>query len=456
MLQRAMLLLGPVAGLLVGALMLRSGWEAAGAWTAGVTTLTALWWVFEPIPIPATSLIPIAVLPLVGVLKADAVGAAYGDKLILLMLGGFLLSSAMERSGAHRRIALKMVTLMGGTSGQRLVFGFMATSALLSMWISNTATVLMLLPIVLAVVEKAKSPQLTTALLLGVAYAASIGGIGTPVGTPPNLIFMSNYTATTGIEITFRQWMLWTLPVVVVMVPLTALWLTRNLRHRESIELPSVGAWRPEEVRTLLVFAATALLWVTRKEPFGGWSGLLNLPGANDASVALLAVVALFVIPNGRGSRLLDWETASKIPWGVLLLFSGGIVIAKAFASSGLSESLGDALASWGHLHPFLLIGATCLSITFLTEVTSNTATANLLLPVLAVAAVALGAEPKVLMVPATISASFAFMLPAATGPNAVIFSSQKLTVRTMAREGFVLNLLGAVVVTCLCYFMFG
>ena len=456
MLQRAMLLLGPVAGLLVGALMLRSGWEAAGAWTAGVTTLTALWWVFEPIPIPATSLIPIAVLPLVGVLKADAVGTAYGDKLILLMLGGFLLSSAMERSGAHRRIALKMVTLMGGTSGQRLVFGFMATSALLSMWISNTATVLMLLPIVLAVVEKAKSPQLTTALLLGVAYAASIGGIGTPVGTPPNLIFMSNYTATTGIEITFRQWMLWTLPVVVVMVPLTALWLTRNLRHRESIELPSVGAWRPEEVRTLLVFAATALLWVTRKEPFGGWSGLLNLPGANDASVALLAVVALFVIPNGRGSRLLDWETASKIPWGVLLLFSGGIVIAKAFASSGLSESLGDALASWGHLHPFLLIGATCLSITFLTEVTSNTATANLLLPVLAVAAVALGAEPKVLMVPATISASFAFMLPAATGPNAVIFSSQKLTVRTMAREGFVLNLLGAVVVTCLCYFMFG
>ena len=453
-----MLFLGPVAGLLVGVVMLRSGWESAAAWTAGVTTLTALWWVFEPIPIPATSLIPIAVLPLVGVLQADEVGAAYGDKLILLLLGGFLLSSAMERSGAHRRIALGMVTLMGGTSGRRLVFGFMATSALLSMWISNTATVLMLLPIVLAVVEKAKNPQLTTALLLGVAYAGSVGGIGTPVGTPPNLIFMKVYFETTGVEITFLKWMSWSLPVVVVMVPLTALWLTRNLRQQESIELPSVGAWRPEEVRTLLVFAVTALLWITRQDPYGGWSGeyLLDLPGANDASVALLAVVALFVIPNGRGSRLLDWETAAKIPWGVLLLFAGGIVIAKAFASSGLSESLGDALASWGHLHTFLLIGATCLSITFLTEVTSNTATANLLLPVLAVAAVALGAEPKVLMVPATISASFAFMLPAATGPNAVIFSSGKLTVRTMAREGFVLNLLGAVVVTCLCYAMFG
>ncbi len=456
MLQRVMLFLGPIAGLLVGLAMLRSGWESAGAWTAGVTTLTALWWVFEPIPIPATSLIPIAVFPLVGVLDADSVGSAYGDKLILLLLGGFLLSSAMEKSGAHRRIALQMVTLMGGASGRRLVFGFMATSAVLSMWISNSATVLMLLPIVLAVVEKVKSPQLTTALLLGVAYAASVGGTGTPVGTPPNLVFMKIYQDTTGIEVTFLEWMSWSLPVVVVMVPLMGLWLTRNLREQESIELPSVGAWRAEEVRTMLVFAATALLWVTRKEPFGGWSKLADLPGASDASVALLAVVVLFVVPNGRGGRLLDWDTAAKIPWGVLLLFSSGIVIAKAFAGSGLSASLGGALAGWGHLPTFLLIGVTCLSITFLTEVTSNTATANLLLPVLAVAAVSLGAEPKVLMVPATISASFAFMLPVATGPNAVIFSSQKLTVRTMAREGFVLNLLGTVVVTCLCYVMFG
>jgi len=454
--QRAILLLGPIAGLLVGAAMLHSGWPVEGAWTGGVTTLTALWWVFEPIPIPITSLIPIAVFPLVGVLDADAVGVAYGDQLILLLLGGFMLSSAMEKSGAHRRIALTMVTLLGGTGGRRLVLGFMAASALLSMWISNSATTLMLLPIVLAVVEKAKSPQLTTALLLGVAYAASVGGTGTPVGTPPNLIFLQNYYDTTGIEVTFLTWMSWSLPVVAVMVPLMGLWLTRNLRQQESIELPKVGAWRPEEVRSLLVFAATALLWVTRKEPYGGWSGLMDLPNASDASVALLAVVVLFLIPNGRGGHLLDWQTAARIPWGVLLLFSSGIVIASAFVDSGLSAALGDTLAGWGNLPTFVLIGLTCLSITFLTEVTSNTATANLLLPVLAAAATSLEIEPRLLMVPATISASFAFMLPVATAPNAVIFSSQQISVRTMAREGFVLNLIGVVVVTCLCYAMFG
>lgn len=456
MLRRVILLVGPLAGAALGGAMLHSGWNSDAAWTAGVAVLTALWWVFEPIPIPATSLIPFAVFPLVGVLNADTVGAAYGDELILLLLGGFMLSSAMEKSGAHRRIAIAMVNLLGGRSGRRLVFGFMATSALMSMWISNSATTLMLLPIVMAIVEKAKSPRLTTALLLGVAYAASVGGTGTPVGTPPNLIFMQNYYEATGIEVTFLQWMSWTLPVVLLMVPLMGLWLTRNLPPGESIELPNVGAWRAEEVRTLLVFAATALLWVTRKDPFGGWSALVNLNDANDASVALLSVVAMFLIPNGRGGHLLDWESALGIPWGVLLLFSSGIVLARAFVNSGLSVAMGDMLAGWGGLPPLVIVGITCLSITFLTEVTSNTATANLLLPILAAAATSLGAEPKLLMVPATISASFAFMLPVATAPNAVVFSSQKLSVRTMAREGFILNLLGAVVVTCVCYAMFG
>jgi sodium-dependent dicarboxylate transporter 2/3/5 len=345
---------------------------------------------------------------------------------------------------------------MGGGGGRRLVFGFMATSALMSMWISNSATTLMLLPIVMAVVEQTENPRLTKALLLGVAYAASVGGIGTPVGTPPNLIFMQNYYEATGVEVTFLQWMSWTMPVVVVMIPLTAFWLTRKLQQEEQIELPSVGTWRAEEVRTLLIFALTALLWVTRKDPFGGWSSLAHLPDANDASVALLAVVAMFLVPNGRGGHLLDWETAVRIPWGVLLLFSSGIVLARAFVSSGLSRAMGDALAGWGHLPALALVAITCLSITFLTEVTSNTATANLLLPILAAAATSLDVEPRLLMVPATISASFAFMLPVATAPNAVVFSSGKLTVRTMAAEGVVLNLLGVVVVASLCYVLFG
>lgn len=453
--KRWMLLAGPAAAVSLGVGLFLAGWPSAVAWTAGVTTLTAIWWIFEPIPFPATSLIPIAVFPLVDVLKAKEVGAAYGDELILLLLGGFMLSSAMERSGAHRRIALSIVALLGGSSGRRLVFGFMAASAFLSMWISNLATTLMLLPIVLAVVEKVSDPRLPTALLLGVAYAASVGGVGTPIGTPPNLIFMQNYAEVTGVELTFSDWMSWALPVVVIMVPLVGFWLTRNLQGEESIDLPPVGPWRSEEIRTLLVFFVTALLWVTRKEPFGGWSSLIHLSTANDASVALLAVVAMFLIPNGRGSRLLDWETASKIPWGILVLFGSGIAIAKAFMSSGLSASLGAALAGFGHLPLLALIGLICLAVTFLTEVTSNTATTNLLMPIFAAAAVSAGIQPQQIMVPAAISASFAFMLPVATGPNAVIFSSQYLTVREMAREGLVLNLIGVVVVTAICYFRF-
>ncbi len=384
------------------------------------------------------------------------VGQAYGHKLILLLLGGLMLSSAMERSGAHRRIALTMVTLFGGSSSRRLVFGFMAASACLSMWISNMATTLMLLPIVLAVLEKTDDRRLRISLLLGVAYAASVGGVGTPVGTPPNLIFMENYQRIIGQEPAFSDWMGWALPVVLIMLPIMALWLTRGLPRQANLQLPEVGKWRAEEIRTLAIFAITAILWITRLEPFGGWSHWANLPAANDASVALIAVVAMFLIPNGRGEKLLDWSTAVKIPWGILILFSSGIVISKAFVSSGLSATLGESLAQIGQLPPLLMIALVCTAVTFLTEVTSNTATANLLMPVLAAAAIAADIEPKLIMVPATISASFAFMLPVATGPNAIVFGSEQLTVREMAREGFALNLIGIVIVTVVCYFQFG
>ncbi len=458
------LIAGPLLALAVGSALAANGQSPDIAWTAAVTCVCAVWWIFEPIPIPATSLIPIAVLPLVGVLEPREVGAAYGDKLILLLLGGLMLSSAMEKSGAHRRIALTMVRAFGGSSSRRLVFGFMAASGGLSMWISNLATALMLLPIVMAVVERVAQPRLRTALLLGVAYAASVGGVGTPVGTPPNLIFMQNYEVAFGEDAapSFTEWMTWAVPIVAVMLPLVGLWLTRGLNEKEEIELPEVGRWRTEEVRTLAVFAVTALLWITRKEPYDGWSEWLNLPAATDASVALLGVVAMFLIPNGvrdeqgRQGRLLDWETAGKIPWGILLLFSAGIVIARAFAASGLSQQLGEALAAVGGLPLLLLTGMMCLSVTFLTEVTSNTATTNLLMPILAAAATSAGIDPRTIMVPAAISASFAFMLPVATGPNAVVFSSGQLTVREMAREGLALNLMGVVVVTLVCYLQFG
>ncbi len=454
--KRWVLVGGFVAAILVGLLVYLSGQSRDIAWTAGVVVLCATWWIFEPIPIPATSLIPLAVFPLSGVLDAKQIGQAYGDKLVLLMMGGFMLSTAMERSGAHRRIALNMVSLFGGASGgRRLVFGFMFASAFLSMWISNAATTLVLLPIIAAVVERSSNPRLQTCLLLGVAYAASIGGIGTPIGTPPNLLFFENYVKAGGVEPTFRQWMTWALPVAFVMLPVAAIWLTRGLRREEGLQLPEVGPWRREEIRTLIVFVVTALLWITRKEPFGGWTGWTGLSGANDASVALLAVVAMHIIPNGKGETLLTWETAVKIPWGVLILYGGGIAIAAAFQESGLSSWIGGSLSVLSSVPVFLMILVICLVVTFLTEVTSNTATASLLLPILAASAIAAKIDPKLIMIPATISCSFAFMLPVATPPNAIVFSSEKITIRTMAREGIALNLIGAVVITIVYWTMF-
>ncbi|TXS90652.1 SLC13/DASS family transporter [Parahaliea aestuarii] len=414
-----------------------------------------IWWVFEPVPIPVTSLLPLAVLPLLGVLTPAEVGQAYGSPMILLLLGGFLLSKAMEHSGAHRRIALGMVRLFGAHSGRRLVLGFMVAAATLSMWISNTATTLMLLPVALAVLEGASQRErLAVPLLLGVAYAASVGGLGTPIGTPPNLIFMQVYTEVTGQVVTFSEWMSWGVPVVVVMIPLMALVLTRGMTAQLQVELPTVGGWRSEEKRVMLVFGLTALAWMTRAEPFGGWSTWLDLPGANDASVAMLAVVLMFVIPDGKGGKLLTWERASSIPWGVLLLFSGGICLARGFVVSGLSAEMGQWLAGLTDLSPWLLIALICLLVTFMTEATSNTASTTLLMPVLAAAALAAGIEPMLLMVPAAMSASCAFMLPVATAPNSVVYGSGLISTARMAREGLVLNFLGVAVISTVCYLL--
>ncbi len=456
MTQKLQLVLGPLLALVLLLSISAAGCSASVAWTAAVALWMAWWWVTEPIDIAATSLLPFAIFPLVGVLTPSDVGKAYGNPLILLMLGGFLLSAAMERSGVHRRIALWMVNLAGGNSGRRLVFGFMLASAVLSMWISNSATTLMLLPIVMAVVGQINDKKVTVALVLGIAYAASIGGIGTPIGTPPNLVFMKIYQEATGVEPTFVQWMGWALPVTALMLPLTGLWLTRGLPTNLQIELPQVGQWRSEEKRALVIFVITALFWITRKQPWGGWSGLLSLETANDASVALLGAMAMFVSPRGGGQSgmLLDWDTARKIPWGILILFAGGVCLASAFQSSGLSALLGNSIGGLQALPVLILVLIICLSVTFLTELTSNTATATLLMPILAAIAIANEIEPALLMVPATISASFAFMLPVATAPNAIVFGSGELAINRMVREGIVLNLMGVVIVSGVCYWI--
>ncbi len=449
-----MLAAGPLAGLLCAALVLNAGLPEPAAITAAVTVVCVIWWIFEPIPIPATSLLPLAVFPLAGVLPQTTVSASYGNPLILLLLGGFILSAAMAKSGAHRRIALTMVRAFGGSNNRHLVFGFMAASAVLSMWISNTATTLMLLPVALAVLERASNPGLALPLLLGIAYASSVGGIGTPIGTPPNLIFMSIYQTTTGNEVSFLQWASWGVPVVLLFLPLMALWLTRSLDRAGAIDLPEVGEWRTEEARTLTVFGVTALLWITRTEPFGGWTAWLSLPYSNDAIVALLAAVAMFLIPNGHGGKLLDWQSAEKVPWGVLILFGGGITIAEAFDASGLSNAIGDTLSGLAHWNTYAIILLICLAVTFLTEATSNTATTALLMPILAAAAVGVGIDPRLMMVPAAMSASCAFMLPVATAPNVIMFSTGRFAVRDMVREGFALNLIGAALISMMCWLL--
>jgi sodium-dependent dicarboxylate transporter 2/3/5 len=451
---RWLIIIGPAAALLLYFLLLGQGWTGAASITAAVTLLCATWWVFEPVPIPFTSLIPLAVFPLLGVLTPAQVGQSFGSPLILLLMGGFMLSTAMSDSGAHRRIALFMVNLFGGGSARGLVLGFMAASAVLSMWISNTATTLMLLPVALAVLEQTDR-RMNIPLLLGIAYAASIGGLGTPIGTPPNLIFMQIHLDRFGTAPSFPEWMSWGIPVVVLLVPLAGLWLTRGVRLEKPVELPRAGIWRPFEKRVLAMFALTALFWITRQTPFGGWSAWLDLPQANDASVALIAVVMMAALPNGEGGRLLRWEAAGSIPWGVLLLFGGGICIANAFVQSGLADNIAQELGAFLTLPTWALILSMCLTVTFLTEVTSNTATASLLMPLLAATAIATDMNPMLLMVPAVLSASCAFMLPVATAPNAIVFGSGKVRIKDMARAGFMLNLIGAVVITTVCLIAF-
>ena len=452
--KRTATLAGFCAALALGLGLAAAGQPPEICWTAGVTLLCAVWWISEAIPIPVTALVPFAVFPLVGVLTPAQVGQAYGSPLILLFLGGFMLSTAMEKSGAHRRLALAMVNTFGRGGDRGVVLGFIAAAALLSMWISDTATCLMLLPIALATLENVTDRRLKISLLLGIAYACNIGGIGTPIGTPPNLIFMQVYSDTTDTQLGFLDWMAWGVPVVVVFVPLMGLWITRGVSRTRHISVPPVGAWRTEEKRTLTVFALTALAWTTRTDPFGGWSAWLNLPQSNDASVALLAVLVMFLVPSGKGGRLLDWETAIKIPWGILLLFAGGVCIASAFVSSGISQIVGEALGALSTLHPLVVLAVICLSVTFLTEITSNTATTALLMPILAAAAIGAGVDPRLLMVPAAMSASCAFMLPVATGANAVVFTSGHVPIRAMVREGLMLNLLGAAVLSTLCFLL--
>jgi solute carrier family 13 (sodium-dependent dicarboxylate transporter), member 2/3/5 len=448
---KALLILsGPLLALILGLVLYWQGQPLPIVWTAGITLLTAFYWITEALPIPATSLIPFAAFPLTGVLTHQQAASSLGSHVIILLMGAFMLSKALEKSNVHSRFAFYMVSLTGAHSARRLVLGFMLTAAFLSMWISNTATTLMLLPIAIAVIQRLQDPRLAAAILLGIAYSASLGGVGTPIGTPPNIIFMSVYAEVQGQELSFLEWMRFGLPIVLIGIPLMALWLTRGLGRLDNLQMPVAGQWQSEEKRVLMVFTTVAMAWIFR--PY--WTAWLGLDAVGDSTIALAGVVAMFLTPTGKiaGEKLLDWNTANDIPWGMLLLFAGGICIAKAFDSSGLSVAMGEALTGLSHLPLILLMLTLCLFVTFLTEITSNTATATLLMPILATAGIAVGVDPKLLMIPAAISASCAFMLPVATAPNAIVYSTDKVSIRTMAKEGMVLNVMIALLTTAVVY----
>lgn len=469
--QRAGLLAGAAAFVLMLLLPAPTGLSVEGWRTAATAVLMAVWWMTEAIPIPATAILPLGLFPALGVLDASDASTPYANELIFLFMGGFFLAVTMEKWGLHKRIALGIMAFVG-TSPNRLVLGFMLATAFLSMWISNTATTAMMLPIGIAVGEMFKPQdhegpyEFGIALMLGVAYASSIGGIATLIGTPPNAVLAGAASELLDREIGFVQWMGVGVPLAVVMLPLTWLLLTRVLYPAGNLsgdaeaiidgERRALGRASRGERVTAAVFVLTALAWVLRSEKTFGATTIPGietwLPFVTDSTIAMTAAAVLFLIPVDwrSGDFALDWPTARKIPWGVLVLFGGGLSLARAMDQSGLATWIGSVVGALDALPVILIVGVVATLIVFLTEVTSNTATATMAMPIMAGAAVGLGIEPLLLMTTAALSASMAFMLPVATPPNAIVFASGYITIPQMSRAGFLLNLLAIVLITAL------
>jgi sodium-dependent dicarboxylate transporter 2/3/5 len=474
------LVLGIALFLIVLLMPTPEGMTAPAQRTAAITLLMVCFWISEAIPIPATALIPLALFPLLGVLNSKAAAAPYANHNIFLFLGGFCIAMAMQKWDLHRRMALHIINA-AGSKPRQIVLGFMAATAFLSMWISNTATTMMMLPIGMALIPHfagentgGKSSNFGMALMLGIAYSASVGGMGTLIGTPPNIVFAGQIKMLfpEAPEIGFFQWMLVGVPLALVLLPVIWIFLTGFAFPLKSTgpgidntiiarEISSLGPFKKGEKLTLAVFLATCFLWVFQKNitigvlTIPGWADLLGIGKfVHDSTVAILAALVLFCLPVDLKKRVfvLDWESAEKLPWGILILFGGGFSLARGFMETGLSEWIGKSLIGAQGLPLVLIIACTCLLMTFLTELTSNTATASMILPVLAGIAGALHIHPFALMVPATLSASCAFMLPVATPPNAIVFGSGQLTIPDMARTGLALNLFGAVAITVLMY----
>ena len=442
-----------------------TGWDVAA-----VAVLMAIWWATETVPVAVTALLPLALFPLLGVSSFEDTALPYANKNIYLFLGGFMLALGIESSGLHKRIALKMIIVVG-SSGRTLVGGFMLVAALISMWVMNTSTTLMLLPIGLAVCgvisetipnasEKDKL-NFDTALLLGIAYAATIGGMSTLIGTAPNIVFSAFMQDTYGVEISMFDWMMLGVPLASIMLFGAWVLLTKYVfpinfvasneaRNELKTMLSNMGDFTKDEKRISVIFGLAVFAWVFRS--------LLNnidfLAGLTDAGIAIIAAILIFMTPSAtKKGDLLHWEKSKDLPWGLLILFGGGLSLAAQISSSGLGIWIGNSLLILSTVPPILLILAVATLIIFLTEITSNVTTTTTFLPVFGALAIAIGVLPVSLTVPVCLAASCAFMLPVATPPNAIVYGSNKFTIATMMRAGFALNIVGIFVVTIFAYY---
>lgn len=447
---------------------------------AAVVLLMAIWWMTEAIPLAATALLPFILFPLLGILGGEEIASSYFNSVIFLFLGGFLLALSIERWGLHKRIALRIINFFGGKPSS-IVIGFMIATAFLSMWISNTATALMMLPIGLAIIHKMEwefgekvTRNFSITLMLSIAYACSIGGVATLIGTPPNLAFLRIYQIIypDAPIISFGSWMILAVPISFLMLIFTAFILIKvfykfdkkllvdpGFINKEYLKLGKITF---EEKTVGIVFSITALLWVFRGDlNFGfieipGWGRLLPYPDyINDGTVAIVMALLLFIIPaKNEKSNLADASIFAKVPWGIILLFGGGFALAEGFIKSGLSEYIGENFYHISELSPILIALIVAVIINFLTELTSNTATAQMVLPIMASVSLALGMHPLLLMIVATLSSSMAFMLPVATPPNTIIFASDRIKIANMIKAGFALNIMGVILVVLLVYFL--
>ncbi len=440
------------------------GLSSDGWHVAAVGVLMAIWWASEAIPLPATGLLPLVILPLTTDLSLKStIAPAYASTIVILLMGGLIMARGVERWRLHERIALNIVARVGDHP-RALLGGFMAATVVLSMWISNTASTLMMVPIAVSAAQAGgdRDGVLTRALLLGVAYAASIGGVATPVGTPSNLIALDALRSAGVGEIGFVQWMMFGVPAAMLMTPMAWFVLSNGgvgkLGHMEAAsdvireQLDALGKMKTPELRVALLFGLVATLWITRQL-------LQNIPGLeslSDAGIAVFGAVLMLVFPagDGKGSRVLSWEDAEAIPWGMLLLFGGGLSLAACMSSSDLSSWLGMKLEFLQDAPTWLIVTIVITVMIFLTELTSNVATTSTLMPILKTLALSAGVPFAALAGPAAVAASCAFMLPVATAPNAIAFASGRLTVGQMMRAGFRLNLAGVVILSLIGIFL--